>query len=256
MAPSSQPNRYSVNSVATGLRLLDTLADTPQQSLKQLAQRLELTSSQTFRILATLEEAGYVVKSQHKTYTLGYKCLVLGQAASHEISLVQLAGPYMDQLAQKTSENIHLVKRDGIERVIVDLRDSPHRIRMISPVGHRHPLYIGGTGLTILAFSPPDVVEQVLVGPFKRFAARTVESAQELSVILDRIRRDGFHVALEDFENGAFSVAAPIFNADGTVDSSVCISGPTMRFSLSKEREYQQLVCVAAADISRALGHR
>ena len=255
MTTGAEAGRYSIQAVATSLRVLDELAHHPWQTAKECAESIGITHTQAFRILATLEESGYVQRNAFKKYAVGYKGFVLGKSAEQEVSLIRQAAPVMDELTKRTSENVHIVRRDGLERIVVDVRESRHRIRLVSPIGNRHPLYIGGTGLVILAHSPKEVIDAVLAQPLQRFSQYTTVDPEIIRQVLPKIRSDGYHIAIQDFDDDAFSVAGPIWNADGTVDSSLCITGPVMRLDVQKQREYTALVLEACKLVSAGLGH-
>jgi IclR family KDG regulon transcriptional repressor len=247
--------RYTVQALATGLEILNVLRRHPHSTLGEVAEHAGLGTSQAFRLLHTLEEAGFVHKSSSKTYRLDMHCLTLGYAAHRDDPLIAQSRDVLDHLVEKTSESSHLVVRHGLVRVIADIRDSPRRVRSSAPLGQISPLYSGGTGPTILAFSPPELVEQVLSAPLKAATPKTVIDVEKIRKTLAEIRQKGYHVAREDFMLGAFSVAAPIFDAHGQCNTSICVAGPISRLTESSQPKLVEEVIGAATVISRRLGH-
>jgi len=60
-ARDATPNTYYVESLARGLAILSAFSEeNPQLSLTDIAQRLKLNKSTTFRLLSTLEHLGYL----------------------------------------------------------------------------------------------------------------------------------------------------------------------------------------------------
>ena len=245
--------QYTIEVVTDTFRLLEAVAEHPGSRLPELAQRTALTKTKTFRILRTLETSGYIVQDDAQTFYLHQKSYLLGQQAKGQWNLARITKPYMDELAQETQENVHLVVRDGLSSVVVDLRQSTHPIRMYAEIGRRGPLHAGGTPKVLLAYAPAEVLSAVLSEALQQFTKETIVAKQPLLSTLERIRRDGFHVAVGDLDVDAFSVAAPITGAKGAVIAALSVAGPVMRLNAELERRYVDLVRAASAGISNRL---
>jgi IclR family KDG regulon transcriptional repressor len=248
-------DRYLIQTLALGLKLLDILAWHPNSSLGEIANKAALGTTQTFRLLHTLERSGYVEKSETKTYRLGTYCLTLGYAAHRNHPLIAQSRDVLDNLVEQSGESSHLVIRHGLTRVIADMRDSPQRVRASAPLGQVDPLYCGGTGLAILAFSPPELVDAVLSRPLEPLTSKTITDPGKVRAVLAEVRQNGYHVAREDFKVGAFSIAAPVFEGKGTCNASICIAGPMSRLTDASFSRYIETVIEAASEISQRLGY-
>ncbi|MGH3114890.1 MAG: IclR family transcriptional regulator domain-containing protein, partial [Gaiellaceae bacterium] len=87
-----------------------------------------------------------------------------------------------------------------------------------------------------------------------RLTPRTIVDRSELRAELERTRRAGFAVAVEELELGLHAVAAPVFGALGTCVAAVSVSGPAYRLAEGRLPAVGEL-CVAAADeVSARLG--
>ncbi len=84
------------------------------------------------------------------------------------------------------------------------MRDSPQRVRASAPIGEVDPLYCGGTGIAILAFSPPEFIDVVLAKTIKPLTSKTITDPATIRAILAEVRHSGYHIAREDFKIGAF----------------------------------------------------
>ena len=74
-----------------------------------------------------------------------------------------------------------------------------------------------------------------------------------LRIDVDRARRQGVCVAIGDFEDGAFSVAAPVFEEPGRMVAAIALAGPLSRFDSGIERRYRNAVKRAASTVSARL---
>ena len=82
-------------------KIMDFLAAAPDQSLQEIAQATEMTSSTTLKILDTLVLIDYVQKSKDKTYRLGIKLIRYANKSIEQIDLSEITLPYFDKLQQR-----------------------------------------------------------------------------------------------------------------------------------------------------------
>jgi IclR family KDG regulon transcriptional repressor len=250
---SSDP--YTVSAVGRALGLLEVLAENPNVGVTQIARLTGSTKTLAFRLLHTLERGGYVRKdAAHRTYTLGFKPLLLGESARQQLDLIRLAQPHLDELVADTRENIYLTVRDGRRAVCVSARQSPQPLRLYADVGRSVPLHVGGGPKLLLAYAPPEIVQAVLAGPLKSFNAGADLRPQMLQQQLERIRRTGVNETRGDLDIGAFSIAAPVRDHSGAVIAAISIAGPYARLNPTMSARYKQLVRDHAQRLSQQLG--
>src|SRR5690606_18161650 len=247
---------YKVASVDSALTVLEAVAENPGVGVTRLAELTGKTKSQVFRLLYTLEARGYLVKdAESSSYNLGYQTILLGEAAKRQTDLVRLALPIMKELTEETSETSHLIIRDGLHSLCVAIVEGPLPVRLYARVGRRGPLHAGGGSKVMLAYAPDDVIEQVLSSELERHTDATITDRSELEEVLEQIRRDGYHVAISDVDEGAFSVAAPIRDHLGNVVAAVTVAGPETRLTAESGPRLVEAARRAAAKVSRLLGY-
>jgi len=246
---------YTITSVDRAIDLLEALAEHPDIGVTRLAELIGSTKSHAFRLLHTLEQRGYVLKDPAtRNYRLGYRSLYVGERARDQASLIKTAQPIMDSLAEATGENVHLVVREQARSICIALKQSQAHLRLYAEVGRHGPLHAGGGSTLLLAYAPKEIQAAVLDGPLPSFTPTTVTEAGVLREQLTKIRRQGYHVALEDLDDGAFSIAAPVHNHRGEVIASISVAGPMTRLDAVTTDRHRHLAIEAANDISRRLG--
>jgi DNA-binding IclR family transcriptional regulator len=83
----------------------------------------------------------------------------------------------------------------------------------------------------LLAFQDPAFIDTYLGAvPLDPLTPRTITDVGKLRQRLQTIRREGFAVSIGETVPGAAGVAAPIFNADGSVTAGLLIASPIERF--------------------------
>lgn len=245
---------YTIASLDTALTLLETIAEHPGLGVTELARRTGSTKSQVFRQLHTFQERGYVLKDPvTRAYGLGYRPLFVAEKAKRQTSLLRLAQPYLDELSALSRENVHLIVRDGHHSVCVGLCESPQNLRLYAQVGRRGPLHAGGGSKVLLAYAPPDVRAEVLAGPLERYTDATITDPEVLERVLAAIARDGYHLAKQDIDEGAFAMSAPIRDHTDAVVAALSIAGPMYRLTAEAEARHHEMILAFTARISNAL---
>lgn len=246
---------YVIAALDKGLMLLGHLAEHPNSGVSEIAARTGSTKSQVFRLLHTLERRGFVHKHpETRNYYLGHSCLYLGERARRQSSLVAIADGVLEQLARETQENVNLVVREDLKSVVVALKESQQPLRLYAEIGREGPLHAGGSSMVLLAHAPEAVVAEILSGELERFTPNTEVDPERLRRGMAAIRDAGFHVALEDLDKGAFSIAAPVRDHRSEVVAAVSIAGPLSRLTPATQEAHVERVVHAAREISRGLG--
>ncbi len=249
-----QRKSYKIEAVGRALNVMETLAENPGLGVTALAKKMGLTKSIAFRLLQTLEEAGYVYRDEGRAiYSLGYRVALLGERVGRDGALLHVAPPVMDELRDETGENVNLVIREGIDALALATREGLHAIRIFAQSGRKGPLHAGGASMLLLAYAEPAIRDRVLSSDLQSYTNHTITDPEQLRRILTRIRANGYNVALNDLDDGAFSIAAPIFNASGEVVAGLSIAGAAARLDEPQRDTYIEAVKTAAQKISAKL---
>ncbi len=245
---------YTIASLDAALTLLETIAEHPGLGVTELARLTGSTKSQVFRQLHTFQERGYVLKNPiTRAYDLGYRPLYVAERAKRQTNLLSLAQPYLDELSALSRENAHLIVRDGHHSVCVGLCESPQNLRLYAQVGRRGPLHAGGGSKVLLAYAPYEVRTDVLAGPLERYTDATITDPEVLDQVLAAIVRDGYHLALQDIDDGAFAMSAPIRDHTDGVVAALSIAGPMYRLTGEAETRHREMILAFTTRISSAL---
>lgn len=252
---SGEGASYLVTSVDRAMHLLLTLVDHPDSGVTELAEATNNTKSLTFRLLYTLEQRGLVRKDpERRTYTLGYRALLLGDQSRQQSRLIMTAEPVLADLSQATQENALLLVRDGLQHICVAMRASPQPLRIFAAVGRMGPLHAGGGPKVLLAHAPDEVQHAVVTGELQSFTEVSPTDPDALLSTLEGIRRQGHVISIGELDPNIFSIAAPVRDASDEVVAALAVNGPTGRLS-DQTRDAILGEVVAAADrLSRLLG--
>jgi len=257
MARTAQTSRYTVDAAAKALELLNGFSFQERRlSLAELAARTGIPRATAFRLLSTLEEAGYVVK-ENGDYRLGIKCFVLGNIVGADLDLRQVAHPHLVALRDRTGETTQIAILDNWQVVYLERVLSPRPVGfMRSRAGAILPAYCTGLGKTLLAFRPEaDVAQWAATQTFKAVTPHTITSRKRLIEELRAIRARGYGIDEQEREVGVRCVAAPIRNHEGEVVAAISVAAPSERMPRALVGSAVAKAVVGSAhDISVQLG--
>lgn len=261
-----KPKRdYAIQTVTNALRVLDAFSSAEGEDeigVAELSRRLGLHKNNVFRLLATLEEDGYVEQSRStERYRLGIRSLELGFAYARNHTLSMRARPVLESLSQSVGESAHLAMLNGFEVVHVG-GVAPERVLVAAErMGARLPVHCTALGKVLLGCSPEETrqaFDEVVVRG-KALPGRTVNTIVDPDKFFEEIRTvagQGMAFDLEEYEQGLCCAAAPVYDASGHVVASLSISAPSARCTEEhlKSRLAPELEQAAEA-LSRELGH-
>jgi len=221
----------------------------------EIARQLGLSKAVVHRILQSLAARSFVTADPvTREYRLGPAAVALGTRVLRDLDLRRAARPVLRQLRDATGETTTLSEATNLSRVYLDQFESPQEIKMTVELGRRHPLHAGASGRAILAFLPPDMIEQVIGSGLPTLTSVTIQSAARLRRELALVRERGYATSRGERQQGAGSVAAPVFGMEGEVAGAISVCGPVSRFDAAAVERYAPLVTAAAREVSRALG--
>jgi IclR family pca regulon transcriptional regulator len=253
--PGPTPGDSYVQSFARGLEVIRSFsAQSPEQTLSEVAARSGLTRAGARRILLTLQTLGYVY-TDGKYFSLTPRILDLGFAYLSSMPIWNLAEPVMEHLAQEVGESCSAAVLEGTDIVYV-LRVSTHKIMSISlGVGSRLPAYCTSMGRVLLAALPEEQALACLEASSRDALTRhTVTGLDALRQKLAQTRRQGWCLVNQELEEGLVSMAAPIQDRRGRTVAALNISGQANRTSAKVMQDTMlQPLLLAAQTISRLL---
>jgi DNA-binding IclR family transcriptional regulator len=220
--------------------VLTFLAQAPPRpvGVTEIATGLGLSKAVVFRILASLQERGYVeFDAGTRRYLLGPKCLALGMAYLERTDTRRSVHDALVTLSARSEETATMSLRTGWERMYVDQILPPDDIKMVVPIGRLFPLHAGASSKAFLAFLPEADQDRFFAehAQLPALTERTVVDAGTLRAELAQIRAAGFATSLGERQHGAASVAAPILDRAGAPAAVISVCGPIERFESRRQ---------------------
>jgi IclR family KDG regulon transcriptional repressor len=246
-----------IQSLVRAIAILDCFrVEKPQLGVREVARQLDMSTSTVGRLLATLCSAGILSQDpQTRLYRMGPKVMAWSAVYTSLLDVRARARPVLEELARLTNETVSLYVLERTERVCVERIESPESVRVVVRVGERMPLHAGSAGKALLAFMPPESIDQILVQPLERMTSNTIINRRNLLKELEATRARGYAVSHAERFDDAIGLAAPIFDASGQVIAALNVAGPMSRFTDEHVAKFAPKIVQLANQVSRALGY-
>ena len=258
----SKPNNL-VQTIERISVILDTLGQNPQGiSIRDLSSKVSLPKGTTHRLLSSLSYLGYVRQDpKTRNYLLGFKLVELGNILLGQLDLRKEAAPFLNDLAERTKETVHMVILDRNEVVYIDKVEGDHNpsgLRMASRIGLRNPAHSSAVGKVLISHLPDEELNQFFRGKgLSKRTENTITDTIQLKEHFKMVRNQGYAIDDEENEKGVRCVGAPIYNEAGNAVAAISISGPAFRVTKKLVQEsLTKEVMETALKISQRLGYR
>jgi DNA-binding IclR family transcriptional regulator len=230
----------------------------PERGVNELSRELGLHKSTVSRLMRTLECGGLLSRSpETERYRLGVDLIGLAAQVVDYMDVREVARPFLRELAVMCQETVNLSVLDAGQVVNLEQFVPPtRRVKNIGRVGRRMCAHCTAAGKVLLAYLPPDELDQLLQADLEQFTPHTITDPGELRQDLARVREQAYATAREELEEGLNVVAAPIRGHTGQVVASVSVAGPACRVTPALFSELAARLMDVAAKISKRLGYR
>lgn len=238
--------------------ILLLFADGPEvRGVTDISRELGLPKAVAHRALHSLVEVGLLATdAPTRGYRLGPGMASLGARALRDSDLRSAAMPELFRLQCMTGETATVSARIGRLRAYLDQVPSDQAIHMTVEVGTRFPLHAGGSGKAILAYLPPNMIEEILAAGLETLTPNTVTDPAKLRQECQRIRELGYAISVGERESDACSVGAPVLGLDGTPVGSISLCGPAVRMGSAELEEMAPHLVEASQRVSVAMGYQ
>jgi IclR family acetate operon transcriptional repressor len=271
-----------VASVARALTLLDEVARSDSGlGVNELARRIGVNASTASRLLATLEDGGFVERSPDGPYRLGLKLVTLSDRVLGQLDVRERARPWLTWLVQETGETATLSVPGGVvggvaggaagevaggaaggvarggpgggEAITVDFVPSPSSVVSMARVGRPSVGHATAAGKVMLAFGSPAARDRSDV-ELVAYTDRTIVNRDALTAELERVRASGIAEAVGEREPDLNALAAPVIGRGGELVAILGLQGPAARLPADTRRALRGPLRRAATELGRSLG--
>ena len=209
--------RYSAPALEKGLDVLEILAAQPHSlSLQEIANRLQRTSNELFRMLDVLVRRGYLSRLPDSTYALTLRLFELAQRHPPVERLLDVAMPYMERVARTTGQSNHLSVYHDARLVVLARAEPPEPMSALVRQGAHFAFHDDRVSARVItAFQSgerQDLYLKDLMGA-RPSAARRASLLKRIQAIHAR----GYDEGPSDTLSGVIDICFPLFDHFGVV---------------------------------------
>ena len=219
-------NTYILSSVNNALKILDLLSVRDNIGATEIGRLLELDKSTVFKLLYTLEQRDYVLKTESAKYCLGYKFKNYGNIVSERQNLVDVAKPFMHALYEQLHETVCLAELNTNGKAIVTALmegDTPKHVK--SRVGYEMGSYDNANGKLLLAnlsdHMQHEILSRIHLAPR---TPHTIVSRDVLEKELKNLRGRLWVEQYEEYRLNHADIACPVFDMNGHVAAALSVA--------------------------------
>lgn len=256
-APKPQAEGSTSRSVRRALDIMELLlARGEPAAILDIAGALKIPKSTAYDLVRTLAQAGYLERpGRGNGYFLGRRLFELGTAYRSQVDLLKEGGHVVEALRDETGETVQFSVLENEMMLVLFKEETKHPIRIISRVGSRVPVNWAAAGRLLVSDLDDATLRALLARTVKPSpTGRATTDLDELVGQIRRFRAQGYGVELNEANEHAGCVAAPVIDSSGKCVAAISIAAPEQRLQKKHRDALTQAVKRAAAKLSRRLG--
>src|SRR3984957_2726067 len=173
-------------------------AERSSLTARELAAATGIALPSVYRYITLLRETGLLAGDERGSYRLSARLIGLARAAEAAESIIDIADPFMRELAAQTGETVILVRLIGRSAVCVHRVESAQRLRIAFEPGQPMPLERGASARLLLSGLPPQQRREYLAP----LAERNPEAAARLEEKILLAGQQCFATSEEEIDKG------------------------------------------------------
>lgn len=248
-------NNYSAPALEKGLDIIELLSDEEGGLVQnEIAQRLNRSVGQIFRMLEVLERRGYIHRSEDDgRYRVTLRLFELGHRNPPVRRLLTAALPELRRLADTTGQSVHLSVYHDHRLLVVAQTDGFRSMGFSVRLGAHFPFLPDRVSARVItAFQDGERRERLLRELSKGMDAK---ARAGLDRTIARIAKVGYVSAPSDTVTGIVDICHPIFDASGIAIAAMTVPYVRMRDNPTTLEETLRVASAVAAAISKQLGY-
>ncbi|WPR73104.1 IclR family transcriptional regulator [Flavobacterium sp. NG2] len=217
--------KYNAPALDKGLDILEYLSkEGVPLSQAEIAQGIQKTPSEIYRMLVCLEERGYITRSSNAgKYRLSLKMYSLSHRHTPFDELKRVAHYPMHNLSASTRQSCHLSIINNDQLLIIAQTRSPNAVSLSIEEGTHFPLTLTTSGRVFLSMFPEDKRNDLLNRDV-HYTKWNQKQKDELIQSIEKVKQDGHRFAQSKITSGITDFAVPIGLDDSDLKAVLAIS--------------------------------
>lgn len=247
--------KYNAPALDKGLDILEYLSkERVPLTQAEIAQGINRTPSEIYRMLVCLEQRGYIVRGHNAgKYRLSLKMYSLSHSHTPFDELKRVAHYPMQMLSENTRQSCHLSIMNNDQLLVISQMRSPSAVSLSIEVGTHFPLTKTTSGMTLLSMLNKKERTSILSRDvfYKTWGK---EKKQTFLEEVEAIKERGYRTADSQLTSGITDIAIPIGkNSEVPAVLAVSVFTSTLHEELNMETIIENLK-QTQEDINKLIG--
>lgn len=238
--------KYSVPALDRAHAVLTLLTEEPYKwKLSDLSKHLGISKSTLYSLLQTMERLQWINRDRNETYAIGSTVGDFGSAYFRQFDLIEEFRRTAEPVMRKLQESLQLARLDGNEVMYLAKVEAPSPVQMVSGTGVRFPAHATGLGKSLMADMDAEQVGKIFPQEtLHKVTVHTIGSREAFLRELEKVRRDGFSLDIQEGVMGFCCAAAPI-RRRGEIVAAVSCSMPIHHWEGKKDETVREIGALA-----------
>ena len=225
-------------------------------TVTDLVSGLNIPKSTAYELVRTLSETRYVERmGKEGGLFLGRKLFELGMAYRAQIDLLREGSQVVEELRDETGETVQLSALENGMMVVLLKEEGSRPIRIVSRIGSRVPVNWAAAGRLLVSDLSDAGLKDLLRTRLKE--SPTGKAPTDLDRFIQQVRkfrRQGYAIEVNETNEHAGCVAAPVMDLSGRCVAAISIVAPEQRLGKANREKLIAAVRAAAGQLSSRLG--
>lgn len=252
----SEKDQGSVSGLSPTAKMfavLEVLAQRGSARLTEIAVALKVPKTTLHRIIAQLEQLGYLQREPGgRQLTIAPR---LTKLSSDLLGAAMRHAPrhaILERLSARLGESCSLGIRVAHQVIYLDDMTAPSPLAYNFQTGKRTPLYCTSTGKLYLSRMTRAEFDRYLGSePLVEYTPRTITDTDQLREVVAEVARSGFACSDDEFVLGVVGAAVPVLDKEGRMLAGLAVSIPGVRMSFSDLPKLKPTMASAADELAR-----
>ncbi|TGV02608.1 IclR family transcriptional regulator [Flavivirga rizhaonensis] len=217
--------KYNAPALDKGLDIIEYLS---QEGIPltqvEIAQGIDRTPSEIYRMLICLEERGYLIRGSNAgKYRLSLKMYNLSHTHTPFDELKRVASLPMQHLSETTRQSCHLSIINNDQLLVIYQMRSPSPVSLSIEEGTHFPLSMTTSGGTLLSMFSKEK-RLAILSRDNHFKTWNNEQKENLLSIIENIEKDGYRSSKSKLTGGVTDIAVPLGSKNSSIKAVLAIS--------------------------------
>lgn len=254
MTATKSENSAGPRTLRRGLKILQTLLDHDDNGLSvtELSRLTGLQRPTIYRLLAALTECDFV---EAVGKTRRYAAVRQHSTPSeNEHHLVEIAKPFMRDLAFKVGDAVFLIIRENNNSLTLWREIGPYPVQILGTYANkRQPLGVGSAGLALLAKLDDQTISQIIEANSSQLDHYGGMTEREMRQLIDNTRTRGYSVIGNSTVRGALGVGCALCTSQEYPLFAMSVTAITERMPARRQKEIAKLINATLAQIAEKI---